>query len=365
MLSATSRSDQMRADYYSRMADILHGNVAGLVTVNEAASATEAISRLPEAVDRSDFIWLADVLARLPEQEVSKLLAALAKLGCRVLASISIRYSDVVLPDGTNEYKTVRSREWWEEEFQRHFPNSNLLPPYPDGDVAIANFAISPAVRSDIEKALAKSKLQSEGRRLRIRLLLLRRFLSRNLVFKQQLLAKLSRKRVAVVGNARSLDQTMRGAEIDGHDIVIRFNRAPIVAVASHGARTDWLATSVHVDGHRLVQLGVEQLLWMTPRHRKLNEDMLKVDQLYIHPIKDASSLAKRAKVDRPTTGLYIIDLLSKSDCRSVDLYGFDFYKSQSSSGHQTTENTPHSYNLEEVFVSNLIERDERFKICR
>ena len=54
------------------------------------------------------------------------------------------------------------------------------------------------------------------------------------------LLADFAGKTVALVGNARSL--TGAGAAIEGADLVIRINRAPMPSPDSHGIRTDALA---------------------------------------------------------------------------------------------------------------------------
>jgi hypothetical protein len=53
---------------------------------------------------------------------------------------------------------------------------------------------------------------------------------------------------VALVGNARSLAEQENGAEIDGAELVVRINGAPLPSPASHGTRTDWLAMSMAVD---------------------------------------------------------------------------------------------------------------------
>ncbi|HLP66656.1 MAG TPA: hypothetical protein VK181_03960, partial [Rhizobium sp.] len=68
---------------------------------------------------------------------------------------------------------------------------------------------------------------------------------------------------------------------------------------------------------------------------------------------------------NRPTTGLMVIELLSRSPCKSVDLYGFDFYRSGSLSGGQTKATSPHDYDTEEDFVLRLMVSDNRFVLHR
>jgi hypothetical protein len=96
-----------------------------------------------------------------------------------------------------------------------------------------------------------------------------------------------------------------------------------------------------------------------------MTPEMLRMESLYIHPKDDVARLAGRAQVERPSTGLMFIDLLTQSPCKSVELYGFDFYRSQSFSGHQTADTAPHAFDREEAFVNDLIAKDARFKICR
>ena len=68
------------------------------------------------------------------------------------------------------------------------------------------------------------------------------------------MVAELSGRRVALVGNARSLSERSEGEEIDSADLVIRLNAAPLPSPASHGMRTDWMAMSVPVEAKVIAQ---------------------------------------------------------------------------------------------------------------
>lgn len=58
-----------------------------------------------------------------------------------------------------------------------------------------------------------------------------------------------------------------------------------------------------------------------------------------------------------------IIDLLARSSCARVDLYGFDFFNSQSLSCHTEKQMTHHDFDAEKKFVIDLCSKDSRFKL--
>lgn len=171
-------------------------------------------------------------------------------------------------------------------------------------------------------------------------------------------------RRVALVGNSRALAGTTFGEEIDAHDLVVRFNSAPIPSVASHGARTDIVATSIELEKSIMAERGASHLFWMSPPRNALPRWMVRWPSFFLYP--QASHKALCAKVgNRPTTGLMVIELLSRSPCKAVDLYGFDFYQSGSLSGGQTKATSPHDYDTEEDFVLRLMVSDRRFALHR
>jgi len=62
-----------------------------------------------------------------------------------------------------------------------------------------------------------------------------------------------------------------------------------------------------------------------------------------------------------PTTGLMMIDLLSRSPATKITLYGFDFFASLSLSGRRSAAQVPHNFQAERACVSALLARDPRF----
>jgi hypothetical protein len=171
-------------------------------------------------------------------------------------------------------------------------------------------------------------------------------------------------KTVALVGNARSLLARNYGKAIDDCDVVVRCNAAPIPDTRSHGSRTTFIATSIELPEALMAERGASHVLWMSPPRNALPRWMLKHPGFFLYPAECHKALC--AKVgDRPTTGLMVIDLLARSPSRSVALYGFDFFRSQSLSSDRAREKTPHHFGREEAYVLELIGTDSRFELNR
>ena len=173
------------------------------------------------------------------------------------------------------------------------------------------------------------------------------------------LLADLADRRIALIGNARSLSQHRLGAEIDAADLVIRLNAAPIPDPSSHGARTDWIALSTPVPAGLVALRAPSRLLWMTRKRRRLPWDVVRHPGFYLNRREDVAALAARLG-GPPTTGLMMIDLLARSGMAETRLYGFDFFASLSLSGRRTAAQVPHDFAAERAFVTALIASDPR-----
>ncbi len=170
-------------------------------------------------------------------------------------------------------------------------------------------------------------------------------------------------RQVALVGNARSLATTDFGAAIDGHDLVIRLNRAPGLGQPSHGSRADWIAASIDVP-ERLGGAAVDRLLWMTPKRRRVPPWALARRAVWFYPPAWHAELAARLGA-RPSTGAMAIDLLARSKAGKIDLYGFDFFASKSLSGSRDAAQVPHDFAAERDWALALIAADPRFTLNR
>lgn len=178
------------------------------------------------------------------------------------------------------------------------------------------------------------------------------------------LLADLSGKRVALVGNSRALVDSDHGADIDDHDVVVRINRAPMPSTQSHGARTDWLALAVRLPAEDRRRINAARYLWMSHKRKRLDYATATSDGFYLHPLHDYADLKERLAA-QPTTGAMLIDLLMRSDLSALTLFGFDFMASLSLSGSRTAERTPHNFAAEAAMVKALMRTDPRLTLVK
>ncbi len=176
------------------------------------------------------------------------------------------------------------------------------------------------------------------------------------------LMAHLSGKTVALIGNAKSLSLGQFGPFIDLADIVIRLNAAPMPSAVSHGTKSDWIALSSPIPTEILQSRNPTHVLWMTRKRKRLPYALAVRPGFYLNRRSDA--LALRAQLNAPpTTGLMMIDLLARSPAAKITLYGFDFFTSLSLSGSRTAEQVPHDFAAERAFVDALLARDPRFSL--
>lgn len=183
--------------------------------------------------------------------------------------------------------------------------------------------------------------------------------LQRLSVPQSELFAQLAGKSVALIGNARALAETQHGAQIDAADLVIRINRAPMPQPSSHGTRTDWLALATRLPDSDRRRIAPSRILWMSPKRKRLDFRSATSPGFYLHPLTDYAALAQRLGAP-PTTGAMMIALLAASDLTRLDLFGFDFFASQSLSGSRTAAQVPHNFSAEGSWVQNLIDQDPR-----
>ena len=173
------------------------------------------------------------------------------------------------------------------------------------------------------------------------------------------LMAELNGASVALIGNARALAKADYGAAIDSASLVIRINGAPIPAVRSHGSRTDWMAISMPVDAPTLAARSPKRIIWMTDKRKRLPYRLATDPRFALAPPEWNADLTARLG-KRPTTGLMLIDLLSRSKVQNYTLYGFDFFQTLSLSGRRKAADVPHDFIAEQAFVSALAARDPR-----
>ncbi|MBD9373244.1 glycosyltransferase family 29 protein [Rhizobium sp. ARZ01] len=184
----------------------------------------------------------------------------------------------------------------------------------------------------------------------------------RSALGERELFELLEGKSVALVGNASRLADDCCGEDIDAHDLIIRFNRAPMPNARSHGTRTDMIATSIPLERTLMEGRGARHLLWMSPPQDAIPRWIARLSTLFLYSAEHHGRLRERIR-SRPTTGLMVIELLSRSGCRKIDLYGFDFFASASLSDNRARRSSPHSGAAEKRYVMDLIASDLRFSL--
>jgi len=177
----------------------------------------------------------------------------------------------------------------------------------------------------------------------------------------------LSGRTIALVGNARSLGETTCGAEIDGCDLVVRLNAAPMGAASSHGRRTGWLAASIFVPAARLRALQPRAMLWMSPKGRwRAAARYGWRGPLSFYPLPWWRELSTALGGNRPSTGLMTIDLLRRiGGFAELRLFGFDFFASGSLSVRKIGAPPPHDFARERQHVARLLETTSCIRLVR
>ena len=156
-------------------------------------------------------------------------------------------------------------------------------------------------------------------------------------------------RRVALVGNAQSLLDTVFGSQIDSMDFVVRMNHGVILKPISQGSRTDILAMSCRMSEPDLLrQFDPKVIFWMTPRWWHIapySRQVMQRVSFFSH--RDWKQLS-RERLDgrRPSTGFMTAQLLLQLGAREVHLFGFDFGRTPTFYNAPDYK-TPHDYAAE------------------
>lgn len=124
-------------------------------------------------------------------------------------------------------------------------------------------------------------------------------------------------KSVAVVGNAKSIFDHRFGADIDGHDVVIRFNKGFVTETETQGARTDILILACDLTLDEKARYRAKFYINRSKR-TKTGELTISDDRRRVFRIILGA---------QPSTGFLAVDLCMMSGAKRIDLYGFDFEK--------------------------------------
>ncbi|CUH64479.1 Glycosyltransferase family 29 (sialyltransferase) [Thalassovita gelatinovora] len=171
-------------------------------------------------------------------------------------------------------------------------------------------------------------------------------------------------KTVALVGNARSLANTEQGAQIDAADIVVRLNTAPGRVTISHGARTDWLFTSVRLPREVLRDLDPARVFWASSKRKRLDYGLAKCPGFVLTPVSISADLIVVLDA-RPSTGMIAAATLCALPFTQIRMHGFDFFSSLSLSGHRAAKDVPHDFDAERGLIMEMAQADKRLKIIK
>ena len=138
-------------------------------------------------------------------------------------------------------------------------------------------------------------------------------------------------KRVAIVGNACSILGTGHGKEIDAHDCVIRFNRGfPDKHPEDTGRKTTavFLATTLTPEEIRkfgsAVLVARSSLCKNRCRFHLSSPDRCRFQN---EPTQICAEHVGPGKYSQASTGFIAIQFALAAGAKSIDLYGFDFFK--------------------------------------
>jgi hypothetical protein len=310
--------------------------------------AIEAYATPPEG--RFDLLINTDVLEHIPEAELDDLLSAMRAYADRAFIRIALTPANEILSDGTNAHCTLRSIDWWRERLLKHWPEVHEFDEKNPMACTFLTWKPSEQALQSVRALSRFSGLNASLTRRRREITGAVRLALSPPASEEELLAAIRGKSVALVGNAPSLGEGRRGEEIDGHDLVVRFNRMPLLSYASHGRRTDWLATAFNLGPGHVRRREVKVILWMQPPLKSLPGWVARRGKGF--HLYDARRLERlRDKLGAPPSfGARIVDMLMRGAPGAVDLYGFDFMRSGTLSGPRR-QPVPHDFVAEETLV--------------
>lgn len=155
------------------------------------------------------------------------------------------------------------------------------------------------------------------------------------------LLNNIKGKRVAIVGNAKSIFDKQNGKAIDEHEFIIRFNNGFTIKPESQGTITTMVMLALNMPPEKLDLYNAK---WVVNRSNHYDNRVN-----YIIPNPDRKRMRDKLEA-QPSTGFMAIDLCLYAGAKSIDLYGFDgektptFYNPE---GYQTQ----HDYSKEQELI--------------
>ena len=148
-------------------------------------------------------------------------------------------------------------------------------------------------------------------------------------------------KKVAIVGNAKSLFEHEYGEEINKHDVVIRFNRGFVTRPECQGKKTTILLLGCEINKPEIDSYNARYTINRSGHYRNAVQYVLSNLE---------RAILKEKLGSQPSTGFIAIDLCLTAHTKSIHLYGFDWGKTDTFYNPEGYE-TQHDYNKEREIV--------------
>lgn len=161
-------------------------------------------------------------------------------------------------------------------------------------------------------------------------------------------------KRVAIVGNAKSLFDKIYGPDIDNHDFIIRFNKGFITVPQAQGTKTDMLILALNLRFDERQSFNARYIVNRSKHY----------DNQTIWTIGCQERMDICARIGKqPSSGFMAIDICLAFGASEIDLYGFDF-EATPTFYNPPDYQTQHDYSAEEEIVLGY-EKEGKLKINR
>jgi len=144
-------------------------------------------------------------------------------------------------------------------------------------------------------------------------------------------------KNIAIIGNATSIFDTKYGEEIDSHDVIIRINKGFIQKPESQGKKTTIVATVRTLTSAELKSFNPKYLIGATYTSSSRYDRAF--SQSYIKSVAEGLGT-------RTSTGMLLINWCIDCKAKNIDLYGFDWNKTNTFYNNEDAV-TIHNFDLE------------------
>ena len=168
-------------------------------------------------------------------------------------------------------------------------------------------------------------------------------------------------KKICILGNANSV--LNKEKDIDSYDIVGRMNRGtPRGKKQFIGSRTDILFLSTHMSGENIQRsFNPQFVVWMTACNRLASSWVL--ENAVQNPKKDWNTLHKELSIN-PTTGMMTLNFMLKHiGFKSLDIHGFDFFKTKTWYNTRVDSGQKHSGEKEKALFMGMIKNRSNVRL--